>query len=109
MIPLRLLIHNCTYSTIAGTDRDGNRIYNEQELQHVRFAPVTTETASAAAGETKNDRLTLYIDVANTTPAIIPQESARVTWNGEVYTIRAITPRYTMGGDTVHHYEAALV
>lgn len=109
MIPKRLLIHNCTYSTASSKDRDGNAIYTDVELHNVRFTPVTMETAQASAGESKSDKLTLFIDAVNTSPAIIPEELARVTWQDKVYTIRSVTPCYTRGGDVVHHYEAALV
>lgn len=109
MIPARLLIHNCTYSTITGTDRDGNKVYNNIELSRVRFAPVTMGTAQATAGETKDDKLVLYIDVQQTTPAVVPEELARVTWNGKAYTIRSVTPCYTRNTEAVHHYEAALI
>lgn len=109
MINPRLLIHSCEYSTKTSEDRDGNPIYTSQTLQKVRFAPVVLGTAQATAGESKDDKLTLFIDPAVTTPAIVPEELARVEWNDKAYTIRSVTPCYTRGGDVVHHYEAALV
>lgn len=104
-----LLIHTCTYEASAGTDRDGNKTYGEaKQLTNVRLVPVLA-TAKSDVGETKDDRLTLYYEPFVSQPAIIPEELARVTWNGEAYTIRSVTPCYTQGGDAVHHYEAALV
>ena len=73
------------------------------------ISTVIAATAKSDVGETKDDRLTLYYDPFVSQPAIIPEELARVTWNGEAYTIRSVTPCYTQGGDAVHHYEAALV
>ena len=105
----RLLIHTCTYEAPATTDRDGNKTYGTaQTLTNVRLVPVLA-TAKSDIGETKDDRLTLYIAPGITSPDVTPAELARVTWNSEAYTIRSVTPCYTKGGDTVHHYEAALV
>ena len=104
-----LLIHTCTYEAPATTDRDGNKTYGTaQTLTNVRLVPVLA-TAKSDVGETKDDRLTLYIAPGITNPDVTPAELARVTWNGEDYTIRSVTPCYTCGGDEVHHFEAALV
>ena len=104
-----LLIHSCTYAAPAGTDRDGNATYTEPAtLEHVRIVPVLA-TAKSDVGETKDDKLTLYYAPFISTPAIIPEELARVTWGGKAYTIRSVQPCYTQGGDEVHHYEAALI
>lgn len=104
-----LLIHSCTYAAPAGTDRDGNATYTEPAtLEHVRIVPVLV-TAKSDVGETKDDKLTLYYAPFISTPAIIPEELARVTWGGKAYTIRSVQPCYTQGGDEVHHYEAALI
>ena len=104
-----LLIHSCGYSTPAEIDRDGNITYSEEvTLQNVRIVPVLA-TAKSDEGETKDDKLTLYYAPFISTPSIIPEELARVTWNGAAYTIRSVQPCYTQGGDVVHHYEAALI
>ena len=104
-----LLIHTCTYEAPATTDRDGNKTYGTaQQLTNVRLVPVLA-TAKSDVGETKDDRLTLYYQPGVSSPSITPEELARITWNSEVFTIRSVQPCYTQGGDTVHHYEAALV
>lgn len=109
MIPQRLLVHTCTYETPSGYDRDGEPTYNEAvTLSHVRFEAVIA-TAKSDVGESKDDKLTLYYEPFFSNPAIVPVELARVTWGGNAYTIRSVTPHYTQGGDAVHHYEAALV
>ena len=110
MLPARLLIHTCIYSVPAGRDRDGNALYSDTALTGVRIAPVTLATAQNAQGETKNDRLTLYYDpVASTPQGLELAEQAKITWNGKVYFIRAVTPCYTKDAGAVHHYEAALI
>lgn len=104
-----LLIHSCSYSAPAGHDRDGNATYSEAvTLEHIRIVPVLA-TAKSDVGESKDDKLALYYKPFVSTPAIIPEQLARVTWNGGAYTIRSVTPCYTQNGDAVHHYEAALV
>jgi len=109
MIPQRLLVHTCTYETPSDYDRDGEPTYSEPvTLSHVRFEAVIA-AAKSDVGESKDDKLTLYYEPFFSTPAIVPVELARVTWGGNAYTIRSVTPRYTQGGDAVHHYEAALV
>ncbi|MCQ2485821.1 MAG: minor capsid protein [Clostridia bacterium] len=108
MIPARLLIHNCIYCPPEEIDRDGNVVFNEIELTGVRIVPALA-TTKATEGESKADRLTIYIDPEFSTPAIIPQELAQIKWNGKAYTIREVTPCYTQGSDAIHHYEAALV
>jgi hypothetical protein len=104
-----LLIHSCKYEARTGTDRDGNETYATAEtLEHVRIVPVLA-TEKSDVGETKDDKLTLYYAPAISTPAIVPEQLARVTWNGEVFTIRSVQPCYTQGGGTIHHYEVALI
>lgn len=108
-IPVNLLIHSCTYEQPTGKDRDGNITYGTpQTLEHVRFEAVEA-TEKSDIGETKDDRLTMFIDCETTAPAVVPAELAKVTWLENVYTIRSVTPRYTRGGVTVHHYEVALI
>lgn len=104
-----LLIHTCLYEEPAASDRDGNLILGEAvTLDRVRITPVLA-TQKANEGETKDDKLTLYYAPFISTPQIIPQELARITWQGKAYTIRSVQPCYTKDGDTVHHYEVALV
>lgn len=109
MIPAELLVHSCKYSTSTTTDRDGNAVYTTVELQYVRLGPVVRGYGLSTAGETAEDKLTLYIVPGKTTPAVIPVEKALIEWQGKTYTIRSVTPCYTSGTDAVHHYEAALV
>ena len=109
MISPRLLIHTAIYQEIGAEDRNGNPTFDEEKtLENVRFVPVLA-TAKDSQGETANDRLTMFYCPFVSSPQIVPQKLARVTWNGEQYTIRSVTPCYTMGGESVHHYEAALV
>ena len=109
MIPQRLLVHTCTYSAPESYDRDGNPTLGEPvTLSHVRLEPVLA-AAKSNEGESADDKLTLYYVPFYSTPQIIPEPLSRVTWNGKDYTVRSVQPCYTYGGDTVHHYEAALV
>lgn len=104
-----LLIHTCTYEAPAGSDRDGNKTYAEAvTLQRVR---VNMELATVRnnEGEAKNDVGTLYYTPFESSPQIIPEELARVAWQGHIFTIRKVYPCYTQNGDVIHHYEAALV
>jgi hypothetical protein len=104
-----LMIHSCTYEAPATSDRDGNKTYRAPvELQRVR---VVMELAIVRnnEGEAKNDVGTLYYTPFISSPQIIPEELARVTWQDKKYTIRKVNPCYTKNGDAVHHYEAALV
>ncbi|MCQ2273052.1 MAG: minor capsid protein [Bacteroidales bacterium] len=104
-----LLIHSCTYEAPAASDRDGNINYGlPVELQRVRVV-MELATVRTNEGEAKNDVGTLYYSPFESSPQIIPEELARVTWQGKAYTIRKVYPCYTQNGDTVHHYEAALV
>lgn len=106
---INILIHSCTYEAPAASDRDGNKIYGDPvELQHVRVV-MELETVRNSEGEAKNDVGTLYYMPFESSPQIVPEELARVTWQGKTYTIRKVYPCYTMDGTAVHHYEAALV
>lgn len=108
-IPTRLLIHTCEYTRPESYDRDGNATLGEPvTLANVRIEPVLA-TAKNDVGESKNDKLTLYYVPFVSSPQIIPEELAIVTWNGQTFQIRSVSPFYTQGGDAVHHYEAALV
>ena len=109
MIPQRLLVHSCTYETPGSYDRNGKPTYNEPvTLAHVRIEPVIA-VAKGDIGESKDDKLTLYYEPFFSTPAIVLEPLSRITWGGNVFIIRSVTPHYTQGGDAVHHYEAALV
>ena len=104
-----LLIHSCTYEAPATSDRDGNKTYGEPvELHRVRIV-MELATVRNNEGEAKNDVGTLYYTPFVSSPQIIPEELARVTWQNKTYTIRKVYPCYTQGGEVVHHYEAALV
>lgn len=104
-----LMIHSCTYEAPATSDRDGNKIYGEPvELQRVRVV-MELATVRNTEGEAKNDVGTLYYAPFISSPKIVPEELARVTWQGHAYTIRKVYPCYTQDGEFVHHYEAALV
>lgn len=104
-----LLIHSCTYEAPATNDRDGNKTYGVPiELQRVRIV-MELATVRTSEGEAKNDVGTLYYAPFISTPAIIPEELARVTWQGKAYTIRKVYPCCTMIGEVIHHYEVALV
>lgn len=103
------LIHTCTYEAPANSDRDGNKTYEEAvTLQHVRVV-MELATVKNNEGEAKNDVGTLYYAPFTSTPQIIPEELARVTWQGKTYTVRKVYPCYTQNSDVIHHYEAALV
>ena len=104
-----ILVHSCTYEAPATSDRDGNKTYGEPvELHRVRIA-MELATVRNNEGEAKNDVGTLYSTPFISSPQIIPEELARVTWQNKTYTIRKVYPCYTQGGEVVHHYEAALV
>ena len=108
-IPKRLLVHTCTYKEPSGYSRDGGATYGTAStLTNVRLEPVLA-TAKSDIGESKDDRLTLYYAVGVSSPSITPKENALVTWGGEDYKVRSVTPCYTQGTDAVHHYEVALV
>ncbi len=109
MIPARLLVHTCTYEEPTGYDRDGNATYGTaQTLSNVRIEAALS-AVKTTEGEAEADKLTLYYAPDVSTPGIVPKELARVTWNGNAYTVREVRPYCTQGGDTVHHYEAGLV
>lgn len=109
MIPERLLIHSCTYAAPASYDRDGSPTYDEAvTLAKVRVEPIKA-SARTAEGEAAADRLTLFYAPFFSTPQVIPEPLAKVTWNGENYTVREVHAFYTTDGNAVHHYEAALV
>ena len=59
-------------------------------------------------GEAKNDVGTLYYTPFVSSPQIIPEELARVTWQGKTYTIRKAYPCYAMKRDAAHNYETEL-
>ena len=104
-----LLIHSCTYEAPATIDRDGNKTYSDPvELQRVRVV-MELATVRNNEGEAKNDVGTLYYMPFVSSPQIVPEELARVTWQNKTYTIRKVYPCYAMKSDAVHHYEAALI
>jgi hypothetical protein len=114
-IPARLLIHECVLKHKTGLDRNRNPTYSSTVLKRVRIG-ATLQIMRGQAGETKADTLTLFIDAVNTqyeTPAgeattqTLPEELDVITWNGNDYTVRSITPCYAQGA-TPQHWEVTL-
>ena len=111
MIGRHLLIHSCTVKEVSGLNRDGGAEYGENILlEHVRIVPAYS-VRRGAVGEEKDDKLLLFIDCSASTPkGFTPQADAAVFWQGQQYTVRAVTPCYTAGsGSLVHHWELSLV
>lgn len=115
-IPLNLLQQECVLKHKIGQDRNRNSVYEERILVHVRIG-ATFQTTRGNVGETKADTLTLYIDEANTrykntdgeeVPSFLPEEQDLVIWGGKSYTVRSITPCFTQGDATPHHWEVTL-
>ena len=85
-----LLIHSCTYEAPATSDRDGNKTYGEPvELQRVRVV-MELATVRNNEGEAKTDVGTLYYTPFASSPQIITEELARVTWQNKTYKIRKV-------------------
>ena len=107
MIGRHLLIHSCTVQEVSGLNRDGGAEYGENILlEHVRIVPAYS-VRRGAVGEEKDDKLLLFIDGVN---RFIPKTDSAVFWQGQQYTVRAVTPCYTAGiGSPVHHWEVSLV
>ena len=104
MISKHLLIHSCTVQTVDELNRDGGAKYTESILlEHVRIVPAYS-ARRGTVGEEKDDR-------ANSAPrGFIPEINSVVLWQGQHYTVRAVTPCYTAGrGSLVHHWEVSLV
>lgn len=115
-IPLNLLQQECVLKHKIGQDRNRNSVYEERILVHVRIG-ATFQTVRGSIGETKADTLTMFIDAANTeyettegetTAQVLPTENDAVTWNGKDYTVRSVTPCFTQGDATPHHWEVTL-
>lgn len=111
MISKHLLIHSCTVQTVDELNRDGGAKYTESILlEHVRIVPAYS-ARRGTVGEEKDDKLLLFIDGVNSAPrGFIPEINSAVLWQGQHYTVRAVTPCYTAGrGSLVHHWEVSLV
>lgn len=111
MISKHLLIHSCTVQTVDELNRDGGAKYTESILlEHVRIVPAYS-ARRGTVGEEKGDKLLLFIDGVNSAPrGFIPEINSVVLWQGQHYTVRAVTPCYTAGWcSLVHHWEASLV
>lgn len=106
---INLLIHSAIYEAPEEYDRDGNATWSEPvTLENIRVN-MELEAVRNTEGEAEGDKGTLYYMPGVSTPAIIPAELARVTWQGQAFTIRKVYPCYTRDGGAVHHYEAALI
>lgn len=111
MIGKHLLIHSCTVKEVSGLNRDGGAEYGESILlEHVRIVPAYS-VRRGTVGKEKDDKLLLFIDGVNSAPrGFIPKTDSAVFWQGQQYTVRAVTPCYTAGrGSLVHHWELSLV
>lgn len=110
MISKHLLIHSCMVKEVRGINRDGSAEYEDILLEHVRIIPAYS-VKRGNVGEIKDDKLLLCIDTHASTPrGFTPKTKSAVVWQGQQYTVRAVTPCYTAGiGSRVHHWEVSLV
>jgi hypothetical protein len=100
----RLLVHSATLERYTGTAGHSSTYGPAVAMQFVRFEPVK-QNAMSALGDAKDDRFTLFVDVANTLPlGTVPAVKDRITFGGLTLTVREVRHCFA---DTAgpHHYE----
>ena len=114
-IPKHLLVHSCVLKKPTGLDRNRTPIYAQTILKQVRIG-AKLQSIRGAYGEIKGDSLTLFIETKNScyenadgevVERKLPTEKDVVEWQGQVFTVRSITPCYTQD-DAPHHWEVTL-
>lgn len=106
-IPRSLLIHSITIEPYTGMSRSSATYGEAIQLDRVRVEPVK-QNAMTALGDAKADRFTLFIDYRNSLPPqTVPAVKDRITFEGQVLSVRTVTPCY--GSEpSPHHYEVRL-
>ena len=114
-IPRAVLIHSAKAWTVT-LDEDRNETKGDEiTLKNVRCVPVKQNTLTAN-GLQKDDKLTLFYDVVNssawngTAKAADwkPENGMKLLFNGTEYTMRVVQQMYARTS-AVHHYEVQLV
>lgn len=108
-IPRHLLPHTATLKKVTGIDARGKPTYADDViLNYVRFE-TARKNALTSLGEQRNDLGVLFFDVQNSHPAGATFDvNDQIAFGGRTFTIREVTPEYTVHGNP-HHYEVALV
>lgn len=108
-IPRSLLPHTATLKKATGVDARGKPTYaDDVTLNYIRFE-TARKNALTALGEQRNDLGVLFFDMQNSLPAGTTfAVNDQVIFEGRTFTVREVTPEYTVYGNP-HHYEVALV
>ena len=107
-IPRSLLPHSVTLKKPGAPDARGKVTYTDSTLNFVRFE-TARKNALTALGEQRNDLGVLFFDMQNSLPAGTTfAVNDQVIFEGRTFTVREVTPEYTVYGNP-HHYEVALV
>jgi len=107
-IPRSLLPHTATLKKPGEPDARGKVTYTESTLNYIRFE-TARKNALTALGEQRNDLGVLFFDMQNSLPADTTFDvNDQIVFGGRTFTIREVTPEYTVHGSP-HHYEVALV
>ncbi len=107
-IPRALLPHTVTLKKPGEPDARGKVTYTDSTLNYVRFE-TARKNALTALGEQRNDLGVLFFDMQNSLPAgTVFAVNDQVIFEGRTFTVREVTPEYTVYGNP-HHYEVALV
>ena len=91
-IPRAILTHSISHAARVSVDQYNKPTYATPAtvVNYVRCEPVKA-SALKALGDMKDDKLTVYYDCANSSPAgIVFKELDRIIFGGVYYTIRTI-------------------
>ena len=107
-IPRSILPHSATLKKPGEPDARGKVTYTESTLNYIRFE-TARKNALTSLGEQRNDLGVLFFDVQNSLPSGTTfAVNDQVIFEGRTFTVREVTPEYTVHGNP-HHYEVALV
>lgn len=103
-IPREMLRHSVTFEALTAADADGNGTFATAVTISFVWCEPVKDWLRSNVGEMKDDKLTLFYDCVNSSPAAIAfKQGDRVTFGSDKYLVR------TIKDFSPHHLEVILI
>ncbi len=108
-LPKSWLIHTIVYEGYAEKDDLQNPIYdNPVAIEFVRHDPMTVFSRDSLQTKIIANGV-IFVDAVNSTPIPDFKEESRITFKGDVMTLKKVVPCYQPKSDEIRHWELEVI
>lgn len=108
-LPKKWLIHTIVYEGYAGKDDLQRPSYDPAiSMQFVRHDPTTVFSRDSVQTKIVANGV-IFVDTTHSIPIPDFKEESKITFKGEVLTLKKIVPCYHPKSDTIRHYELEVI